>query len=522
MTAPLARVSPDVLLFDDSRPPTECTHISNIHRGDDGVVRGCRDLDGVRMVATLCQHAQSLSGARRRSPRLATRNVRVLVCSLEQGGGQSAVPFSTFDLHVSTDPDAGTLLPASVLDQFADMSVATVRFGNSVVPLPPRMSPGELGALTLLLQAAYSPVVKHDCALCCRTFGNMFRLPDVELLPDYDFGDGVFVASCGDQEHAICAECTIAVICKWQPTHDDVNIKCLGGACHAPVTLAQLAPILGPELTEQTRTVIQCMSTVLELPCGFCDTPNSVHVPRPWCAFRCSGCNQRQCVSCQRQVPAWLACCLTSKTNHERTADVPNAYIRARPSDAPEDVSRGMLLNRAITLERAVDYVAWLRDNADSGFVPVCPGCSMPLERTTMCYELEHCGSITCWMCGGVQERNVLDSALENPHYCEDGATGCPRYDSAAYWEPLALQCVEGVCFGHTEGEGEERVWSCARPGHARSRTSYHRTRASVAFHRFVWSMPMPMSIRVWERCASWFRVRHIVNFPMPAPVLPR
>ena len=55
----LARVSPDVLLFNSSRPPTECTHVSNIHRGADGVVRGCRDVDGARLMAPLLAPFQS-------------------------------------------------------------------------------------------------------------------------------------------------------------------------------------------------------------------------------------------------------------------------------------------------------------------------------------------------------------------------------------------------------------------------------------------------------------------------------
>jgi hypothetical protein len=129
-----------------------------------------------------------------------------------------------------------------------------------------------------------------------------------------------------------------------------------------------------------------------------------------------------------------------------------NSYFYKRPEDRREinDILyKNIELTNDIILEQLLEIVI---ENED--VVIRCFTCLVHLYKTEQCNTLDHCKSEYCYSCGKIGEH--IESFKLGNHWSEHGIKGCPRFNSAPYWNNVAncnYKCIERVCHDFEIGD---------------------------------------------------------------------
>jgi hypothetical protein len=129
-----------------------------------------------------------------------------------------------------------------------------------------------------------------------------------------------------------------------------------------------------------------------------------------------------------------------------------NSYYYKRLEDRKDNsdiLYKNKELTTEIILEQLLDIVI---DNKD--VVIRCFSCLSNLYKTEQCNTLDHCKHEFCYSCGKIGEH--IDSWKLGNHWSEYGIKGCPRFDSAPYWNEVAncgFKCIERSCHDYELGD---------------------------------------------------------------------
>lgn len=123
----------------------------------------------------------------------------------------------------------------------------------------------------------------------------------------------------------------------------------------------------------------------------------------------------------------------------------------------------------------------------------LCKECLVPMEKSTDCNCLSHCGMETCYVCG------FSDTRIPHDHWLSfTNPNGCPRYNWDRYWNKTrhcGFLCHQGDCY--TESS------RCDIKEHQRGIQNMHNIRKE--FHiRALWnSLPDPLKSNIQQNMSS-------------------
>jgi hypothetical protein len=145
----------------------------------------------------------------------------------------------------------------------------------------------------------------------------------------------------------------------------------------------------------------------------------------------------------------------------------------------------------------------------DGGNVSVtCPVCTLPLQKSSACNALSHCGVEICNVCGrfttgdpGTTSSRNYTTLQSTGHWDPKGKCGCPRWDSDDYWD---IQCrAQFVC---TYGYCHDETRACTLAQHAMGRSNMNAVRLfNMLYHRFRW-------LREHKREGAADRIMHMLQ----------
>jgi hypothetical protein len=133
-----------------------------------------------------------------------------------------------------------------------------------------------------------------------------------------------------------------------------------------------------------------------------------------------------------------------------------NSYYYKRLEDRKEinDILyKNKELTNDIILTQLLEIVI---DNED--VVIRCFCCLSYLYKTEQCNTLDHCKCEYCYSCGKIGEH--IDSYRLGNHWSEYGIKGCPRFNSAPYWNNegnCKYKCIERLCHDYEIGDCKDK-----------------------------------------------------------------
>lgn len=198
----------------------------------------------------------------------------------------------------------------------------------------------------------------------------------------------LFVASCDDEDHAVCARCASAhTTCPYPYEHCTGTFDDTPRALHLP-----------------WRASLKCPS---------CPHTFDTTLDKTSDVETCTRCNVRVCVKCVR--PKQTCCCSSQKES---------PWIRWAFRDQHHRLTL-KLKTPVVDDADTVDTIATSptpppdADWSDHGVV--CPQCTAVVDRVSACNELKHCDTAVCSHCGSI----ALPWETKLP---EDHWKTCPRF----------------------------------------------------------------------------------------------
>ena len=140
-------------------------------------------------------------------------------------------------------------------------------------------------------------------------------------------------------------------------------------------------------------------------------------------------CSKSFCYHCKNEVhvaSSWCARCMNLLENANPEAYNRYFYNEDLLGKHAQQATHGwshLLKNKDISVQSAVRQIEELL--LLEKMTPKCFRCGVHMFKTSMCNELTHCGTKTCYVCG---RTTSVGGRLEINHWDGDGCYGCPRF----------------------------------------------------------------------------------------------
>lgn len=220
--------------------------------------------------------------------------------------------------------------------------------------------------------------------------------------------------------------------------------------------------------------------------CPLCSTPNIIpndkikNTPRDNLIVECAqNCHKLFCFYCNQRIDGIQNKHCQSCTNSSLLTD-PNRlnYYFYKPlhlREKPDDI---LLKNSQLSPDIVLSQLSELV-NPDNDVCVKCPHCLSKLFKTEQCNTLDHCKIEICYSCGKIGEK--LYSWKLGDHWSETGINGCPRWDSATYWNDVAhcnFLCKDRQCYDFDKGD-------CSIPEHQQGVSNLkHERLKNIIYHK--------------------------------------
>jgi len=174
-----------------------------------------------------------------------------------------------------------------------------------------------------------------------------------------------------------------------------------------------------------------------------------------------------------------LSCSVCIQKDEENNPEFINRYFSGFKKNKDLTVGHCVAEIKEVLLQKEFNYIK-------------CFECGIRLEKSEKCNTLSHCGIERCYSCGrsGTRERPFLGD-----HWSETGVGGCPRWDTATYWNKTAkcdFKCVEDVCYSYHLGK-------CSIPEHKDGILKMEETRRFAFMYHQLTSLNEELSTQVIE-----------------------
>jgi hypothetical protein len=144
--------------------------------------------------------------------------------------------------------------------------------------------------------------------------------------------------------------------------------------------------------------------------------------------------------------------------------------------------------NCDITVDIALSYIYKILYDDQDKISLQCPICLNYFYKSEKCSALKHCGIERCYSCGKIQNKSNIFGIGD--HWSEMGVNGCPRFDTAPYWDHYArceYMCSDEVynsnyCHSHIKGE-------CSKAEHKFGKTRLNHERKQALVYHFLKSL---------------------------------
>lgn len=161
-------------------------------------------------------------------------------------------------------------------------------------------------------------------------------------------------------------------------------------------------------------------------------------------------CQRQSCYHCHSLIPRNINQCDVCLTATENANPAALNHYFYKPGKRLGDNKPPLFQNNELTAEIATQQILEII-NSDRLEIR-CIECLTILQKTEQCNTLEHCGIERCYSCGrsGTRHHKLGD------HWDSTGASGCPRFDHAIYWNVVAdcrFRCNEGTCYNDEIGD---------------------------------------------------------------------
>lgn len=303
----------------------------------------------------------------------------------------------------------------------------------------------------------------------------------------------MFLPTCADPEHAVCAPCTLRLASAASVTPLSTRVCCpyphamRGASCRGVVPRRHWAPMLATHAPEHSP--LQSCST-WHMRCTGCGH-GATAVEDPSAPWSCDACGRAACGACDEVVCVCRAgsrpsrgysrCFSRSDAAAALSAVASTAAAAASGGDSPVHAAAPSCMLLVPPLPAADACMPLRRHEVTPTMVAVrlkalqahapsvhtaCPTCAAPLFKSSACNALRHCGPVE--VCNWCQERSWPweDGGLDRGHW-----VACPRWDHDVAGHP----CREGQCCSAAWG-GE-----CRDPSHAPAVAAMHRARWEAA-----------------------------------------
>lgn len=176
------------------------------------------------------------------------------------------------------------------------------------------------------------------------------------------------------------------------------------------------------------------------------------------------------------------------------SANAINPYFRPAPADHT-DYTGGMLRNRSITKDMAMDYLNRLMLNRE--VVTSCPSCLKPIRWSEQCNEMkcEDCDICFCNYCGYADPCCALVDHFGHYGRCPRYAKHKASFDLDGGIARIACSCTED-CQSHNGGD-------CTVSSHQHWKSLYEASRRATHAYKFVRSM---VSRPFYSSLCTWYK----------------
>lgn len=331
-------------------------------------------------------------------------------------------------------------------------------------------------------------VEENSCCVCFETFDTKcIRLSEVNLTEE----SGIYYGPC--DKHRICRECIRRIVLNFESHPVNENSSMV--PCMSPFeeceTIIGVKKVFMHEdiekvLTEEERECYRRYVKKYRFPgyevieCPMCNTENPVPIEKiksmakGYMIVTCvqnRNCRKRWCYNCNERVSSYMSYCKKCMMTIENKDKYGlNRYFKTEMR---------LLRNNEITEEIAVEQVMRVI-NMDKMRIN-CVSCDTMIEKTEKCNGITHCGIEMCYSCG----RSGTKIYKLGDHWSERGVAGCPRWDSATYWNDVAkvgLKCKENECYG-------EEIGDCDKKEHIRGIMNMNEERKKAFVYHMIKSL---------------------------------
>ena len=283
--------------------------------------------------------------------------------------------------------------------------------------------------------------------------------------------DFILLGPCG--QHATCISCLQYLALDF--TNHMINENYSFIRCCDPSTCASIMDIptfydhsqIKKFLSPTQYNTYHQHAEIYEFPgyhkkrCPHCNTFNIIpndkikDTPRGELIVECAqNCHRNFCFYCDSNVTGFYIkhCIPCSNSNLLTDPNRKNSYFY-KPLESrktPDDI---LLKNNELTPDIIISQLLEIV-NPDNDVAVKCFTCLCLLYKTEQCNTLDHCKIEICYCCGKIGEK--LYSWKLGDHWSELGLRGCPRFDSAPYWNQTAncnFRCRDSKCHDYSLGD---------------------------------------------------------------------